>query len=203
MDQIKRIIIEGEKVHNVGYRPFLLWKIRELGIPNHDARNVRENGMERVVISVGGEEKRVQEFVEFVKENYPEKAKISRVWEVEPPERVMTVDEYQKIFDSEQHNTMIQAGLGMLGKQDQMIEMQKEALGNQRGMLEKQDQTTGAIDKLDVNVNRKFDNLDVKYGKIAEHMEKILEEMKEERKEARKSMEGILNAILRLAEKSG
>ena len=197
MRQIKRIIIEGEKVHNVGYRPFLLWKVREIGISNHDARNVKENGMERVVVSVGGEEKQIQEFVKFVKENYPEKARVSRVWEdPKPPERVMLVDEYDKVLAAEQQNTVVQSGLVM-------IDMQKEALKNQRKMLEKQDQTIGAIDKLDVNVNMRFDNLDVKYGKIAENMEKILEEMKEERKEARKSMERILNAILKLAEKSG
>lgn len=79
---------------------------------------------------------------------------------------------------------------------------QNKMLDKQDQMLNKQDQTIGAIDKLDVNVDRRFDNLDVKYGKIAENMEKILEEMKEERKEARKSMESILHAILKLAEKS-
>jgi len=239
MRQIKRIIIEGEKVHNVGYRPFLLWKVREIGISNHDARNVKENGMERVVVSVGGEEKQIQEFVKFVKENYPEKARVSRVWEdPKPPERVMLVDEYDKVLAAEQQNTVVQSGLvmidmqkealknqrkmldkqdkmldkqdkmldkqdQMLDKQDQMLEKQDQMLEKQDQMLDKQDQTIGAIDKLDVNVNMRFDNLDVKYGKIAENMEKILEEMKEERKEARKSMERILNAILKLAEKSG
>jgi len=218
MRQIKRIIIEGEKVHNVGYRPFLLWKVREIGISNYDARNVKENGMERVVVSVGGEEKQIQEFVKFVKENYPEKARVSRIWEdPKPPERVMLVDEYDKVLAAEQQNTVVQSGLvmidmqkealrnqrKMLDKQDQMLEKQDKMLEKQDQMLDKQDQTIGAIDKLDVNVNMRFDNLDVKYGKIAENMEKILEEMKEERKEARKSMERILNAILKLAEKSG
>ncbi|MEA3254946.1 MAG: acylphosphatase [Candidatus Altiarchaeota archaeon] len=195
MDQIKKIIIEGEKVHNVGYRPFLLRKARGLGIQNYDADNVVEDGQQRVVVSLGGDENQVRGFVAFVKENYPSKAKVSNVREVEPPERVMSIDEYDKVLAAEQQNTVVQAGLVM-------IDMQKDALGNQRKMLDKQDETIGAIDKLDVNVNRRFDHLDVKYGKIAEHMEKILEEMKEERKEARKSMERILNAILKLAEKS-
>ncbi|RLI86259.1 MAG: hypothetical protein DRO76_04215 [Candidatus Altiarchaeales archaeon] len=204
MRQIKRIIIEGEKVHNVGYRPFLLWKVREIGISNYDARNVKENGMERVVVSVGGEEKQIQEFVKFVKENYPEKARVSRIWEdPKPPERVMLVDEYDKVLAAEQQNTVVQSGLVMIDMQKEALRNQRKMLDKQDQMLEKQDQTIGAIDKLDVNVNMRFDNLDVKYGKIAENMEKILEEMKEERKEARKSMERILNAILKLAEKSG
>lgn len=87
MDQIKRIIIEGKKVHNVDYRPFLLWKVRGLGIPSHDARNVKENNIEKIVVSVGGEENQLRKFVKFAKENYPESASVSRVWEAEPPER--------------------------------------------------------------------------------------------------------------------
>ena len=75
------------------------------------------------------------------------KTKIEYVWEdPKPPERVMLVDEYDKVLAAEQQNTMVQSGLVM-------IDMQKEALKNQRKMLEKQDQTIGAIDKLDVNVN--------------------------------------------------
>ena len=62
----------------------------------------------------------------------------------------------------------------------------------------------------------RFDNLDIKYSKIAESIEKlilsmdrtsknverILEEMKEERRESRMAMDEIPNAILKLAEKT-
>jgi hypothetical protein len=41
-----------------------------------------------------------------------------------------------------------------------------------------------------------FTNLDTKYGKIAENMERILEELKEERMEYRESIEKLVNAIL-------
>ena len=195
MDQTKRVIIEGEKVHNVGYRPFLLWKVRELGIPNHDARNVKENGMERVVVSVGGEGKSVQVFVEFVKENCPEKAKVSRVLEAEPPERVMPVDEYQKVLDSEQHNTLIQAGL-------MMIDMQKQAVES--------------INKGFSETKHDFITLRDDYGKISHTMEKILESMDNTSKKTEQVLErltqqqesftqainGLTGAILKLAEKS-
>ena len=184
----KKVIIEGGKLHYVGYRPFLLAKARRLRIPNYEADNIEEHGKEKIIVSVGGEEKQVREFVEFIKKNYPTKAKVSDIREAEALEWVMPIDEYDKVLATEQQNTIVQSGLGMLEKQDQTINLQK--------------QTIGAIDKLDANVNMRFDNLDVKYGKIAENMEKILEEMKEERKEARKSMESILHAILKLAEKS-
>jgi len=197
----KKVIIEGEKVHHVGYRPFLIAKARRLGIPNYESDNVEVDGKQRVIVSVGGDEKQVQEFVEFAKETYPKNAKVSRVWEAEPPESVMLIDEYQKVLDTEQHDTMVQAGLGMLGKQDQMIEMQKITVGNQEKMLGKQDQMLekqdktievfgGKIDNLTEETKQDFTNLRQDYGKIYQIMEKINE-----------NLEKLTKAILALAEK--
>ena len=39
-------------------------------------------------------------------------------------------------------------------------------------------------------------NIDVKYGKMAENVERILEELKEERKEYRGSIEKLVDAII-------
>ena len=55
------------------------------------------------------------------------------------------------------------------------------------------------LDKLDnfhQDTLQRFDSLDVKYGGIAENMERILEDLKEERKEYRKSIEKLVNAII-------
>ncbi|PJB22274.1 MAG: acylphosphatase, partial [Euryarchaeota archaeon CG_4_9_14_3_um_filter_38_12] len=118
----KRIIIEGEKVHNVGYRPFLLSKAWELNIPNYFARNIKEeDGVEQVEVYLGGDEEQVQEFIEFIKNNYPPKANVSGVREAEPPGRIMQIDKYDRVLSAEQRNTMVQTGLIMIGKQDQMI----------------------------------------------------------------------------------
>ncbi|MBU4189614.1 MAG: acylphosphatase [Candidatus Thermoplasmatota archaeon] len=159
----KRIVIEGEKVHNVGYRPFLLWKVRELRIPNHDARNVKENGMQRVVVSVGGEENQLRKFVEFAKENYPEKAEVSGVREVESPEYVILIDEYQKMLDSEQHSRMVQAGLGMLDKQDQMLGKQDQTIQEVKGVSE-------GIKEFRLETNQNFQTMKTDYGKISQDL---------------------------------
>ncbi len=201
--QVKKIIIEGEKVHNVGYRPFLLAKARKLGIPNYEADNVEEEGKQKVIVSVGGERKQAQDFVEFAKENYPKKAKVSRIWEdPNPPERVMSMNEYDKQLAAEQQNTVVQSGLGML-------DMQKEALGDQRKMLGKQDQ-------MREDMNQNFTTLREYYGRISQTMEKILEGMDNTSKKTEQVLErltqpqegftqainGLTGAILKLAEKS-
>jgi acylphosphatase len=144
MNKIKGIIIEGERVHYVGYRPFLLAKARRLGIPNYEADNVEVGGKQRVIVSVGGEEKQVLEFVGFAEENYPRRAEVGRVCDdPNPPERVMPIDEYQKVLDSEQHNTMVQAGL-------KMIDMQKQTVEEIKTVGVKVDNVAGKIDNFAV-----------------------------------------------------
>jgi len=98
----------------------------------------------------------------------------------------------------------------MLEKQDVMIEKQDQMLEKQDVMIEKQDQILGKQDEtieviksgVDVmhafrtETHQNFANLDTKYGRIAENMERILEELKEERKEYRESIERLVNAII-------
>ena len=149
----KRIIIEGEKVHNVGYRPFLLSKAWERNIPNYFARNIKEeDGVEQVEVYLGGDEEQVQEFIEFIKNNYPPKANVSGVREAEPPGRIMQIDKYDRVLSAEQRNTMVQTGLIMIGKQDQMI-------GKQDQMIDKQDETQKAIENMHSDVNNNFQDL--------------------------------------------
>ncbi len=90
----------------------------------------------------------------------------------------------------------------------------EKLLEGQDKMLEKQDQTIGAIREgteemresrkenktilqdFHYDTIQRFDVVDVKYGKIAENMEKILQEMKEERREFRESIERLIKAAL-------
>jgi len=123
------------------------------------------------------------------------------------------------------HDQTLDKQDSMLGKQDETIAIiktgnemlatkQDQMLGKQDVMIEKQDTTLTTI-KSGVNEMResreenktllldfhhdtiqRFDNVDAKYGKIAENMERVLEELKEERKEYRETVERLVNAII-------
>jgi len=67
----KRIIIKG-KVHDEGYRLFLLTEAESLHIENFDARNVLADGKQQLVVLVGvpeGEEEKVARLIEFARTN--------------------------------------------------------------------------------------------------------------------------------------
>lgn len=175
----KKIIIQGRNVHhvNVGYRPFLLRKVRELGIPNYDAKNVKEEYcLDRVVVSLGGEEKQLQEFVEFAKENRPPKAIVAEVKEAEPPEYVMPIDEYDKQLAAEQQDTIVQTGLMMLDKQDE-LKMEMHSLReetNQNFTTLREDYLT----KSKISKNLRTEGSQVgRISEIMENMAKSLEKM--------------------------
>jgi acylphosphatase len=228
----RRILIKGKKVHNVGYRPFLMEKAQELKIPYFHAKNVKdkEDGKQVVDARVGGEEGRIDNFQKFVHKNWPEHAEVESITveEREYEDDIMGIGDFSRVLSASQLSKIVQTGLGMiemqmqaLGKDDQTLEKQDQTIaiiknGNemlatkQDQMLEKQDVMIGKQDQtisiirsgvdemreFRTETKQNFTNLDTKYGKIAENMERILEELKEERKEYRESIEKLVNAIL-------
>ena len=81
----------------------------------------------------------------------------------------------------------------MLGKQDQTISIIKSGVDETR---ESREENKTILQDFHRDTIQRFDNLDTKYGKIAENIERILEELKEERKEYRESVEKLVNAII-------
>ncbi len=160
----KRIIIEGDVVHHVGYRPFLLAKAVKLGIQNYEAENIEETGKQKVIISIAGDEKQIREFLEFAKKNYPKKAKVSKVSEDEsPPERVMSIENYQKVLSAEQQNTIVQTGLMMLNKQEMMLSKQDETI---KVLGEKIDTVGSKVDTVGNKVDVVGSKVDVVGSKV-------------------------------------
>ncbi|MBN2251305.1 MAG: acylphosphatase [Candidatus Altiarchaeota archaeon] len=191
----RRIVIEGGRVHGVGYRLFLFLKARMLRIERFVAENAYEGGREVVIVSFGGRDKAVNEFAEFCRSARPDQAQVSGVREEEHPEDILTIDEYDRILASEQQSRMVHTGLAMIKRQDITIALQEKTVGLQEKTLGLQEKTVEKLDEFHRDTIRRFDVVDEKYGKIAQNLERILEEMKEERLEARKSTERIIAMI--------
>jgi acylphosphatase len=200
----KRICIEGEKVHDVGYRPFLLAKAMRFGLKNFDAENVKENGKQKILISMSGDGKKISEFVRFAKENFPESAKVCDVSDEKSyPETVMPIDEYQKLLSAEQQNKMIKGGLQTGNKTDALKEetnrnfdrMDKKYDEISKGMfdvvtrLEKSDETFGrSIEKIvtiDEERNKAFESriekIEIRMEKTDKHIESLLKFLVEQK----------------------
>ena len=114
----------------------------------------------------------------------------------------------------ERGNKSVSIGNKMLGKQDQMLEKQDVMIEMQDAhtqilvekmdahtniLVEKMDSHTQILTDLRDQTQQSFEVLDVKYGKIAENMERLINEMQDERRESHESMKGLTDAILELA----
>ena len=74
--KIKTRII-GNKVHDVGYRVFLLRKALELGVERFNAYNTKENGDQVLISILDGDNDQILTFKEFITNNKPENAEVS------------------------------------------------------------------------------------------------------------------------------
>jgi acylphosphatase len=143
-----RITIIG-KVHDVGYRPFLLDLADSLFIQRFDARNVFINGKQAVIVLVEGDEEQVNQFIELVKPEKPENAVVEDIKVEEYKGFVRSIDSYRQSLMINQLNKIVQVGLKMLQKQDLMLQKQDETIKIIREESEKtREYLGGKIDKL-------------------------------------------------------
>jgi acylphosphatase len=74
-----KIKITGPKVHDVGYRVFLLKNAMNLALPGLSTYNWEENGRQEVIALVEGDEARIAPFLQTIEMNKPELAEVSKV----------------------------------------------------------------------------------------------------------------------------
>jgi acylphosphatase len=74
-----KIKIIGPKVHDVGYRVFLLKNAMNLALPGLSTYNWEENGQQEVIALVEGDEARIAPFLQTIEKNKPELAEVSKV----------------------------------------------------------------------------------------------------------------------------
>ncbi len=150
-----KITIVGN-VHDVGYRLFLLEEADYLFIPNFDARNVKINGKEALIVLIDGDEDQINEFVEFVKNNKPEKAVVE-----EYKGKVRDIERFRASFNTTQLSKIVQVGLRMLEKQDETIKVIREESEKTREDLKKEiKQVSSKLDKTNELLERRFEKLE-------------------------------------------
>jgi len=147
----KRIILKGKKVHNVGYRLFLMDAAEDFGIENFDVKNLKENDKEIVSIRIESSDENVNNFINFVKTNFPEHADVDKQSiEINDYEgKINSFEVFERSFMRHQTAKIANAGIGMLEKQDLMIQKQDLMIQKQDQMIQKQDQM---LEKQDITI---------------------------------------------------
>jgi hypothetical protein len=150
-----KVRIRGCKVHEVGYRVFLLRKALELGAERFNALNSEENELQVITAFVEGTEEIVTDFSEAVRTCKPVGADVLDISSQEYKGYVIGIGDYMHLLQVEQLSKGIPALLSIDQKQDRMLEKQDLMLGKQDQMLDKQDELVVEVR----DINRKFDKV--------------------------------------------
>jgi acylphosphatase len=108
-----KIKIIGPRVHEVGYRYFLMTNAINMGLKGFQARN-RTNGKDQEVIAlVEGDDEAIADFKDLVKARKPEHAEVSNIAFEGYGSDVMRVGEYAQVCSALQLNKAIPLLLDM------------------------------------------------------------------------------------------
>jgi len=132
----KKIVITGEKVNDVGYRPFLLAAAESFEIERFFADNTSingKNGKQEVYALVDSSREKVTAFLEEVYSRTPENSRVEKIEDEDYEGNVMKTEGYYRYLTAMQLSKIATYGGKMLKKQDSMLEGQEK-------MLDKQDE---------------------------------------------------------------
>lgn len=150
----KKIIIKGTKVHDVGYRLFLLDEAEARLIPFLSVKNIRNKGQVVEVLACD-EEDRVERFIEFVKNNFPDDAEVNSVSVEDYEGDIRTIESFSRSFSISQLSKIARTGVAMLNLQSGM----NDVLSNMNNV---QSDMNGSIKNIDgsiTNINDGINNM--------------------------------------------
>ncbi|MEM2965630.1 MAG: acylphosphatase [Candidatus Nitrosocaldaceae archaeon] len=192
-----KIIIKG-KVHDIGYRLFLLEEADSLCIDRFDARNVMIDNKETVVVLIDGSDEQLNNFVEFVKNNVPEYAKVEEINIESYDGRIRELNRFRASLDTQQLSKIVNVGINMLGKLDKIENKLDEGFTRVENKLDKIEnkldegftRVENKLDKIENKLDEGFKDLSSKVSKTNELLEDRFKNLEEE-------ISKIKNALIR------
>ncbi|MEM0054142.1 MAG: acylphosphatase [Nitrososphaeria archaeon] len=131
----RKLVIEGDRVQEVGYRLFLFDIAESYGLKGFYAKNVDKN----VEVLVEGEDNLVESFIKEVTKSFPQYALVKNVRIEDYDGPVTSVESFYRSLSLQQLTKIVNVGLGLIDGQNKMLEKQDKMLEKQDLMLEKQD----------------------------------------------------------------
>jgi len=137
-----KILIKGEKVHDVGCTLFLMSFADDFEIEKFDAKNIKEDEKQAVMILVESSEDNAAEFFNCIGEDFPPHAKVDSVDKEDYDGGVKSLESFRSGFMAAQQQKFVNVGAGLL---DEVKEFRNES-------GEKQDQTTGTLHDINLKI---------------------------------------------------
>jgi acylphosphatase len=140
----KKLTIAGRRVHDIGYRYFLMEASLGHGIERFRAIN-KLNERQEVIAFVDGGERQLEDFLEFIKSNFPQDAEVDEIMSEDYAGYVPKIESFALVFNVGQSRKFIGVGKDVRKQIGISLEKQDSALNKMDSMLEKQAATIQTI----------------------------------------------------------
>src|SRR5512135_3674956 len=158
-----RVTITGPKVHDVGYRPWLVELAMSMGLKGFDVYNDEEDGQQMVMALIEADDRRTQRFLSTVNEKRPQLAKVSSITSGDYADEVMPL--WQT------------ASMNAYGQMNKAVPILQKMGGDIAGMKSDISEMRSDISEMKDDLKAVKKNTDL-IPQMAKNTEKILEEVK-------------------------
>jgi acylphosphatase len=140
-----KIKITGPKVHDVGYRYFLMSMAMTNRIRMFEAHNIESNEGDEVLVFLDGDEETIKAFRTLAETKRPARAEVSNIVFDDFEGEVMKIGEYAQFCSTVQLNKAIPVLLDMRDDMKEMRGDMKEMKGDMKAMRKTTDATLDEI----------------------------------------------------------
>jgi len=137
----KKILIQGFRVHDVGYRLTLCQYAQIFRIFSFEAINETIHSQERVIIYAEGDEEKLSEFVAYIKARQPPSAEVSSITHEDFEGEILPLAVFSQSLQMEQMAKAVPILVEMRDMQMNSITLQKETLCLQHETIDLQKET--------------------------------------------------------------
>jgi acylphosphatase len=141
----QRIIISGPRVHDVGYRPFLLHYAQMNGFTHFFAMNILSKNEQQVHVTLEEKNETIEKFITYLSASKPDLAEISNITSEKFDGEVVPIGTYLQDLQFEQLCKGIPAILRIEESQKEMVSLQKIMLDKQDQMIHLQQDTVDEV----------------------------------------------------------
>jgi acylphosphatase len=148
----KRLQVKGQKVHDVGYRTFLLGLAESLEIERFFADNIFIEGKQAVYAIIDSSGENVRAFIEIASSKFPENSDVEKVEAEDFTGNVMKTESYYRYLTAMQLSRIATYGGNMLEKQDRMLEKQDTTIRILERVSEDTSDMKSTLSRIEVDV---------------------------------------------------
>ena len=178
-----KIKIAGPKIHDVGYRYFLMSVAIDMGLKGFHARNKMGEKEPEVIVLVEGDDESIADFKKMVETRKPERSQVSSIAFEDYEGDVMKTESYAQICSSIQLNKAISVLLDVrssINGMNSSINDMNSSINDMKASLDEVRKNTAATPQILEEIKEMREDIKPGYGMSMRQVQSDIKAIKEQ-----------------------